>query len=143
MSFREAQATRNLSFIIRRYKISPFGRNDNLIIMQSFRSMFDVQGYKHLCHYRMLLACILDLWIPDKPIRGLHFCGHSVHSSGFTVQGFRSHFQAGMSLILLSMVISSSHVTIVPVGMDNSFIALLSPRSSLSKVFLSDISQQA
>ena len=53
-----------------------------------------------------------------------------------TVQAsaIRSHFQAGMILMLLSRVVSSSHVTIVPVGMDNSFIALLNPRSSLSKV---------
>ena len=48
----------------------------------------------------------------------------------------RSHFQAGMILMLLSRIVSSSHVTIVPVGMDNSFIALLNPRSSLSKIFL-------
>jgi len=53
-----------------------------------------------------------------------------------------SHFQMGTTLMLLSRAVSSSHVIIMPEGIDNSFIALFSPRSSLSNILLSDISQQ-
>ena len=45
----------------------------------------------------------------------------------------KNHFRSGMILILLSTVISSSHVTIVQVGMVNSFNALFNLRSSLAK----------
>ena len=53
----------------------------------------------------------------------------------------KRYFQMGITFILFSMAVSSSHVTIAPAESESSSIALFKPWSSLSKVFLSDISQ--
>jgi len=41
-----------------------------------------------------------------------------------------NHFQTGMTAILLSRLVSSSYVTIVPEVMDNAFMMVCNPRNS-------------
>ena len=83
----------------------------------------------------------------DKELEPFTFFPFSLQPSAFNLYPCpsayfpKSHFQIGITFICFSMMVSSSHVTIVPVGSESSFIALFNPWSSLSKVFSSDISQ--